>query len=193
MTMTLRVVRTLWWLGTPTALFCWLLAPRRSVIEISVNPFSIVVNPLPTALHPVLDELIGYYPLTAWALVLSIVIMIVSHARETHAVRTHSLALPSYLAAIEAGRHFEAVGHRHTYDGAHAMTLDQLHFSFSMAALASLIAVAAPLLVAAALVRWRRYGTAGRVSWLVLCSAGPLASVAVICLGADRIFFRGPS
>lgn len=192
MTMTLRVARTLWWLGTPTALFCWLLAPRRSVIEISVNPFSIVVNPLPTALHPVLDELIGYYPLTAWALILSIVITIVSHARETHAVRTHSLALPSYLAAIEAGRHFEAFGHRHT-SGAQPMTLDQLHFSFCMAALASLIAVVAPLLVAAALVRWRRSGTAGRLSWLVLCGAGPLASVAVIWFGADRIFFRGPS
>ena len=186
--MTLRVARTLWWLGMPIAMILWLLAPRPSVIFVSMEPFTITTDPLRTSFHPILGELFAAYHVTAVALLLLIAITALSHVRRTHTVQISSLALPAYIAAIEACRHFEWFGRRH-YSWMPAPNV--LRDSYHMAAIASIIAVAGSLLIALALLRWCREGVSGRITWRALSAIAPLSCVLVIWCGMERVLF-GP-
>jgi hypothetical protein len=182
-----RTGRGIWWIGVPIVMLGWLLAPRERVIYVSAAPFSIEVNTLGTAFHPILGEWFAGYRITAVALVLLVVVTMTSHFRRTGVVRTLSLLLPAYVAAIEACFHFSSFGTRHNYTS--QPTLIELHHSLRMAAVASILAVAAALLVAAVVARWCRRGVADPLSWRLLCAVPPLGSVVIIWSAADRIFF----
>ncbi|HEU4889599.1 MAG TPA: hypothetical protein VFV49_17065 [Thermoanaerobaculia bacterium] len=182
-----RTGRVIWWIGAPVVLLGWLLAPRASVIYVSDVPFSIEVNTLRTSLHPIIGELFGGYRVTAVALTLMVVVTTVSHVRRTRAVRILSLLLPAYVAGIEACMHFSWFGRRHHFTS--PPTLLELHHDFRMAAVASVIAVAVTLVIAAALLKWCRSGVAGRISWRAWCAVAPLVAVGILWFAADRIFF----
>jgi hypothetical protein len=192
-TIWLRAARTIWWFGTPIVLLGWLLTPRESVIYVSHEPFSIETNTLRTTLHPVISELLAGYRVTGIALTLMVVITTLSHVRRTHGVRTLSLLLPTYVAAIEACVHFSWFGRRHYFTS--APSLQELRYDFQFTAAASVIAVAGSVIIAAVLAKWCREGVAGRFSWQVFCALAPLASVVALWSTTDRIFFahmQGP-
>jgi hypothetical protein len=189
-TMGLRAARTIWWLGVPIVLLGWLLMPRESTIYVSLEPFSIEINTLRTSLHPIAGELLAGYRVAALALIVMIVVTTLSHVRRTHAVRSLSLLLPTYVAAIEACVHFSWVGRRHSFTS--APTLEQLRHDFRLAAAASIIAVAATVIIAAVLATRCRAGVAGRLSWYALGAVAPLASIVALWCMTERIFF-GPT
>jgi hypothetical protein len=182
--------RATWWIAAPIAFLGWLLAARPSVIDVSDEPFSIEANTLHTTHHPLVGELLAAYRITAVALTLLAAITLYSHVHRTHAVRTLTLMLPVYVAAFEACRHFTWFGTRHSLTC--APTLGELHRQFHMAASASIVAVAATLIVAAAVAKWCRGGLAGAISWRSVFGIAPLASVVILWWSTDRIFFGPP-
>jgi hypothetical protein len=185
--MWLRAARTIWWLGAPIILLGWLLMPRQSTIYVTLEPFSIDDNTLRTSLHPIVGELLASYRVTGLALIVMIVVTTLSHIRRTHAVRSLSLLLPTYVAAIEACVHFSWVGRRHSFGS--APTLQQLRHDFRFSAAASVIAVAATVIIAAVLARRCRAGLAGRLSWSALGAVAPLVSIVTLWCTTERIFF----
>jgi hypothetical protein len=186
-TVWLRAVRMVWWLGAPILLVGWLLTPRESIIYVSQEPFSIEINTLRPSLHPILGELLAQYRVTGLALIVMIMVTAVSHVRRTNAVRSLSLLLPTYVAAIEACAHFSWVGRRHSFTA--MPTLQQLRRDFHAAAAASVVAVVATVIIAAVLARKCRAGVAGRLSSYAFGAVAPVASVVVLWSATERLFF----
>lgn len=59
-----RAARLAFWVGLPLTLMAMPLQPRRSVVYVSWDPFSIELNPIRSSLPPPLDELSFFYPAT---------------------------------------------------------------------------------------------------------------------------------
>lgn len=182
-----RAARAVWWIGTPAILLGWLLAPPQSVIYVSHEPFAIEANTLRTTLPAIAGELLAAYRVAAVAVALMVVVTALSHRRRTRAVRVSSLLLPAYIAAIEACLHFVWFNRRHSFTS--PPTHEELHQQFHTAAIASVLAVALALGVAAVLVRCCPAALADRVSWQALSAVAPVAAVVVLWVGADRLFF----
>ena len=138
-----------------------------------------------------MNELVAGYRGTAVALAVLIAAAVLSHHRRAASLRTSTLLLPVYVAGLEACIHLSWFGRRHHFTS--ARTLVEIRHDFQMATLASVIAVAAAVLIAALLLGFRRAGIAEPHSRRTLLpAAAVIASVLLLWLGSAQIFFAGP-
>jgi len=180
-----HAVRALWWAGVPVAVLGTLVLVDRSSLPpfLSLGEAAAAIWPI----SPLVAELVAEYPFTIVATALAAALALWSHRRRSAAMRPQSLLLPTYLAAFEACiREYWAP----TCGGLGGATLQEIHGRLHDAALATLLATAAPLLIAAIVLRAARNGISGTMPtlhWLSACAAA--ASVMLIWLVYDLVFF----
>lgn len=159
-----RAARGVWWCGVPLVLFIWVIGGH----ELYRGEFLYTVASALWKLSPLAAELVVEYPLSLLAMLLLASIALWSDHRRTPTVRLESLALPVFIGGLEAcGRLSWFLACR----GGSAPNLPALHNEVHLAASASLIAMTAPLLVGAILLRRSPRGVSGSVSRRSLLSA----------------------
>jgi len=179
-----RAARALWWAGVPVFVLGWLMLPtllRPSLLELGEGAEAI------WRFSPVAAELLAHYPFTIAAAVLAIALAAWNHHRRTAAMSPPSLLLPTYLAALEAGTR---QGWALACGGLGGATLRETHALLHLSAIATLVATAAPMLIAVVVMRAAPHGVRGTMPkrhWLSACAA--TTSAMLIWLMYDVLFF----
>lgn len=181
----IRTARALWWAGVPVVVLGLFVLADRPLLPPFLALGEVAVSIWPVS--PLAAELVAEYPFTVVATILAVALTAWSHRRRSKAMRPHSLLLPTYLAALEAcTRQYWAL----SCGGLGGATLAEKHGRLHNAAIASLLATSAPLVIAAIVMRVARDGVSGTMPkphWLAACAA--TASALLIWLMYDAIFF----
>lgn len=185
-TLPMHAARALWWAGVPVVLVGSFLLGDPTLMPpfVLLRDASASVWPV----SPLAAELLGRYPVTIVATVVAVALTAWSHSRKSGAVRPPTLLLPTYVAALEAchSAYWAA-----SCPGLGGETIADNHALLHQAALATFLATAGPLVIAAVVVRLAPNGVAGtmtKMHWLSAFAA--TASVLLIWLAYDVVFFR---
>ncbi len=179
-----RAARAVWWCGLPLLLLASLFLWREIY---AVDLLYDLANALWNASPPA-AELVAHYPLWSVAMLILTGVTLWSHHRRSAAVRPESLALPTYVAGLEACARLSWFL---TCRGGAAISPEQLRDELHLAAAASLVTMTAPLFLGAMLMATCPKGLAGRLSRRSLLSViAATASIALIWLLYD-LLLRG--
>lgn len=180
-----RVGRALWWFGVPLFITGWFAVSHRTIYDRpgALYDAAAVVAPL----FPLAAEILLEYTFALVALSIAVAIALWSHRRGTRTVRAETFLIPTAIAGLEAGvRMVWFAACRGVIPSRAA-----LHWELHLAATASLVMMAAPLLVAALLARWRPAGISGTMPRSYSLSAiASITSVLAIWLAFDKLLFR---
>jgi hypothetical protein len=101
-----RTARRAFWIGVPASVATVLFWPSHSVLYVGDDPFSLVLNPVRSALPPPLDDISFFYPATVLSLGILALCALTRRAcgvrYEAWPPRLPTFFLPTYLAAIES-------------------------------------------------------------------------------------------
>lgn len=177
-----RACRAIVGIGVPAFFLVRLLAPFRSVIYVSWEPFEIETNTIPSRLPALAAEVLYGYPNT----LLALGVLLAALGFRCRRVRGQRGAvvwlpvcfLPAYVFGIEAVKHIRAVTRRHywTSDPPDLRTETSTAFAGSVTVL--LLTLLAGSLAAAALGHWRTKGG-------VALSIPPVVLAIVLAVGLD--------
>ena len=168
-----RAARAAWWCGLPLLFVAYgVIGPESYQLE----PLYRVVNAV-LPISPLAAELIAEYPVWLIAMLLLTAAMLWSRYRRAALVRIESLALPAYIAGIEAcDRVVTFLGCR----TGSMMTRAELQQELYVAATAGVVAMTAPLLLGAIVKATLPHTVAGSFSRRSLLPA--LAAIAAVTL-----------
>lgn len=177
-----RAGRTIVGIGVPAFFLVRLLAPFRSVIYVSWEPFEIETNTIPSRLPALAAEVVYGYPNT----LLAIAVMLVALVIRWHRVRNRRVApvwlpvcfLPAYVFGIEAVKHIRAVSRRHYWTSHPPDLRTEASTAFAGSVTVLLLTLLAGSLVAAALGHRQTKGGAA-------LSIPPVVLAIVLSVGLD--------